>query len=114
VLLFRDPFVISEKTKKCWCPQIDNWHGSTAFCGHEIIELRASANAATRNCNPRNVYKCAYGPNYGTFEIKCEENQTCIPGSPAYQKLRTSKGHTLLDYSRNHSRFCASNEGKTL
>jgi len=112
VLLFQKQFVLAAYTRTCLCPQTDNLHATVGFCGNEIIELRASDNPSTRICNPRNVYKCMYGPNKSTLEIPCTENQTCSPGSPEYHKLRKSRGKNLLDASHNHSRFCVTNEGK--
>jgi len=111
ITLFQDRFVFGGFTKRCLCPQYVDSNRLRGYCGHEILEQRASAKPSTRICQPNFVYYCDYGPNGATFELKCEKNQTCIEGSKeAYKRLNNN---TRLDSSSSLLRFCAANEGKT-
>jgi len=110
LFLLQHQFVNAGFTKKCLCPHYIDTYGLRGYCGKEILEKRALAKPSTRNCKPNFVYFCDYGPNGATFELNCEENQTCIQGSEAFKKL---KNNTDLDYSNKLLRFCASYEGKT-
>jgi len=110
IYLFGAHLASSGPSRQCRCPDYDNLPGLVGFCGYEVIEKRASDPQSTKMCNPKFVYKCHYGPRKLTIEVKCEEDQTCIPGSPQYH---TIKSPTDQDYTRNYSRFCATSEGKT-
>jgi len=115
LFLFQEQFVFSVTTKQCLCPHhVDKPGVFVGFCGHEVIEKRASAKPSTRICKPTFVYLCTLGPNRATFEAECQDNETCIPGSAAYKKVKHFKNQTSnMDLSSSHLRFCATNEGKT-
>jgi len=111
IILFvlEDNFV-SGLSKHCLCPTNMEPRGLSSFCGHEIIQKRASAKPSTRICEPESVYMCGNGPNMPSLEVPCTRNTTCIPGSEAYKKLRNN---TNSNIGNTRLRFCALNEGKT-
>jgi len=103
-------FVSGQHSKVCLCPPNFDPRGQSGFCGHEIIQQRASAKPSTRICQPEFVYLCGSGPNRPAFEVPCIEDQKCIPGSESYYKL---KNYTDSRKRNIRQRFCATNEGKT-
>jgi len=110
LFVLQDEFVCAGLTKHCLCPQYTDTDRLVGFCGHEIIEKRASAKPSTRNCVPRFVYLCDEGPNKSAYEVRCRgENSACIPGSEAYQALT---GNVSRDHGDSLLRHCASSEGK--
>jgi len=113
ITLFQDRFVFGQGvfTRKCLCPQYVDSKRLRAYCGHEVLEQRASAKPSTRICQPNFMYFCDYGPTGATFELKCKKNQTGIGGSVAYKKL---KNNTHLDRSNSRLRFCSIDESITL
>jgi len=114
IFLLQNQIIFAGFTRQCLCPHHIDYYGlHLGFCGYEIIEKRASAKPSTRICKPTFAYHCEYGPNKSTFEIKCEENEKCIPGSEAYKKLKDMQNDTSMDFKSSLLRFCASKEGKT-